>query len=106
MSNVVARVKLCFLSRFEQKICSKSSTCIVCSEQLSLGRTVSICSECNENVHVHCTKQVPNTCGLPQVLAKHYKDSLKIQNKGEESLKIPLSDRDVINVEGWIKIPT
>lgn len=83
---------------------SKASTCMVCSEAISVGRTVSTCTECNVNVHTHCTKQVPNTCGLPQVLAKHYTDSLK--ESKEESLVIPLKDGDVINVEGWIKVPT
>lgn len=85
-------------------MCSKSSNCMMCSETISLGRTVSVCTECNLNAHVHCTQKVPNTCGLPQVLAKHYTDSLK--KSKEESPVIPLSDTDVINVEGWIKIPT
>lgn len=85
-------------------MCSKSSTCMLCSEALSIGRTVSICTECNLNVHVYCSKNAPNTCGLPQVLAKHYTDSLK-KTKGETQI-IPLGDGDVINVEGWIKVPT
>lgn len=91
--------------RFESKICSKSLVCIGCAEPLSLGKTISVCSECSINVHVSCTKHMPNTCGLPQVLAKHYTDSLK-RNKEEDSPKIPLNLDDIINVEGWIKVPT
>ncbi|KAJ8966919.1 hypothetical protein NQ314_003226 [Rhamnusium bicolor] len=84
---------------YDSKLCTKASTkCAGCSNLISLGRSMNVCKECSLVTHPHCS--VPNTCGLPQIFAKHYKDSL--EPKGEEALIANTKD-DTINIEGWIK---
>ncbi|XP_050504436.1 citron Rho-interacting kinase [Diabrotica virgifera virgifera] len=87
--------------RFESKFSRSSTKCSGCSEPISLGRTVAVCSECTLHVHMECKSDVQNTCGLPAVYARHYKESLPTN---EEKVELNNS-KDDVNVEGWIKVP-
>lgn len=90
--------------RFDSKLCAKSSVkCVSCSDSIALGRSMSVCKECNVTTHPHCATSIPNTCGLPQGFAKHYKDSL--EPKSGEISKEKLPGDETINIEGWIKVP-
>ncbi|CAH1979493.1 unnamed protein product [Acanthoscelides obtectus] len=101
--NSVQRMHHNIPHRYESKICTKSSTkCAGCSETISLGRSVMICSECQVQCHSYCSKKVPNTCGLPQMFAKHYRDSLE-KKKKENVIATSVGD-DKIHVKGWIKV--
>nr|CAI5863093.1 unnamed protein product [Callosobruchus analis] len=102
--NSVQRMHHNIPHRYESKICTKSSTkCAGCSETISLGRSILICSECQVQCHSYCSKKVPNTCGLPHMFAKHYRDSLE-KNKKEKTAVMQPGGDDTIHVKGWIKI--
>ncbi|KAG5866592.1 hypothetical protein JTB14_013111 [Gonioctena quinquepunctata] len=101
--NSVQRMHHNIPHRFDSKFCKSSSTCAACSNPISLGRAFLFCSECDIHVHANCKNSLPNTCGLPQVFAKHYKDSLR--PKTDESPSQPQDKEEVINVEGWVKVP-
>nr|CAH7718792.1 unnamed protein product [Callosobruchus chinensis] len=101
--NSVQRMHHNIPHRYESKLCTKSSTkCAGCSETVSLGRSIMICSECQVQCHSYCSKKVPNTCGLPHMFAQHYRDSLE-KNKKEKTAVLPDGD-DKIHVKGWIKV--
>lgn len=81
----------------------KNAKCEACSGTMSIGRSMLLCSECSISAHTYCAKKVPNTCGLPKMFAKHYMDSL--EPKKEDNLAEAAKVDEVVNVEGWIKIP-
>ncbi|XP_056637820.1 citron Rho-interacting kinase [Diorhabda sublineata] len=87
--------------RFDSKLSRSSTKCSGCSEPISLGRMVAVCSECNVHVHMDCKKQLPNTCGLPAVFAQHYKESLRNSNEKVDKIE---GEMENVNVEGWIKV--
>ncbi|CAH1118647.1 unnamed protein product [Phaedon cochleariae] len=102
--NSVQRMHHNIPHRFVQKYGVLSTTCVACSRPMSgVSRPVAACVECNVQCHVGCKKDVPNTCGLPQVFAQHYVDSLQPAKSGKTTE--PLDKEEVVNVEGWIKIP-
>lgn len=86
--------------RFESKLSTKLIKCYQCANQISLGKNISTCQECNIVVHASCVKEVPRTCGLPHAYAKHYTDSVRrVLNASKEENK----SKD--NIEGWVKVP-
>ncbi|CAG9853757.1 unnamed protein product [Phyllotreta striolata] len=87
--------------RFESKISYSSTKCAGCSEAVSLGRIVAICTECNVYTHVDCKNRMPNTCGLPEVYAKHFMDNSKQDDV--RSITNQSNDENV-NIQGWIKV--
>ncbi|GJQ75197.1 hypothetical protein Trydic_g9799 [Trypoxylus dichotomus] len=93
--------------RFDTKICTKPVTCNHCKNQIPLGRSSSVCSECLITVHPQCVSTLPRTCGLPNAFAKHYSDSLtKLQDaKNEDADKNPDENDATIDIESWVKIP-
>lgn len=79
--------------------------CDQCGNQVLLGRHMSVCRECNVSVHTTCVGSVPRTCGLPSAFVKHYKDSLTKLNKENCEGQDKNEEKNVVNVEGWVKIP-
>uniref|UniRef100_A0A0K0E9P3 Non-specific serine/threonine protein kinase n=1 Tax=Strongyloides stercoralis TaxID=6248 RepID=A0A0K0E9P3_STRER len=57
----------------------KQTKCDHCGEGLSRLRYANRCTECGDNVHVKCSRKMPNTCGLPSDCARFYMDA-KIGN--------------------------
>uniref|UniRef100_A0A0N5B9N2 Phorbol-ester/DAG-type domain-containing protein n=1 Tax=Strongyloides papillosus TaxID=174720 RepID=A0A0N5B9N2_STREA len=53
----------------------KQVKCDHCGDGLSRLRYANRCTECGVNVHVKCTRRMPNTCGLPTDCAKFYMDT-------------------------------
>nr|XP_023022952.1 citron Rho-interacting kinase [Leptinotarsa decemlineata] len=100
--NSVQRMHHNIPHRFDTKYCKSSTICAACSQQVSLGRSFIACSDCNVQAHTNCKRLIPNTCGLPKVFAKHYKDSLKPKTE-ENHVQTP-NKEEVVNVEGWVKI--
>ncbi|KAF5279138.1 hypothetical protein FQA39_LY18316 [Lamprigera yunnana] len=92
--------------RFETKLCTKTIKCVHCSNSVALGRNAKYCGECHIMVHPYCVSYVPKACGIPMAYVKHYSESLSVVVKGDEAT-VPLgnNDEEVINIEGWIKIP-
>lgn len=66
-----------------------------------LGKSSSICQECNIIVHTACVPLVPKTCGLPSAYVQHFTDTVQ-KNASETKKEI---NSDALNLEGWIKIP-
>lgn len=80
--------------------------CSHCKSQIPLGRSSSVCNECQITVHPQCISNLPRTCGLPHAFAKHYSESLSkledIKNKSAGEISNEVAD---IEIESWVKIP-
>lgn len=87
--------------RFESKINTKLIKCVQCDNQIFLGKTASVCQECNIVAHVTCASLVPKTCGLPNGFVQHFTNSVTRTN----SIKNCEHSKELVNVEGWVKIP-
>lgn len=90
--------------RFESKLCTKAVKCAQCSNQILLGRHMSVCRECHVATHTNCGSSLPRTCGLPEEFALHYSESLNKIHSGS-SISINGLKKEEINIEGWVKIP-
>ncbi|KAI4463668.1 myotonic dystrophy s/t kinase-related [Holotrichia oblita] len=104
--NSVQRMHHNIPHRFDTKICAKPITCNQCRNQIALGRTSRVCSECLITVHPQCISNLPSTCGLPHAFAKHYSDSLsRLHDSKAESANEISNETANIDIESWVKIP-
>ncbi|KAK5638338.1 hypothetical protein RI129_012633 [Pyrocoelia pectoralis] len=91
--------------RFDSKLCTKTTKCAQCSNQIPLGRNFKICSECHLTVHPFCAPKLPKTCGVPRAYIKHYSESITSLQTETENEKETSATDEPVNVEGWVKIP-
>ncbi|GAB6029596.1 hypothetical protein CHUAL_005339 [Chamberlinius hualienensis] len=91
--------------RFNMGLCLHSTKCAVCLENITFGRNVSRCEECNLPVHPRCIPAVPDTCSLPIGLMQHYRHSMRKKKNSSSSFEVAsVLDQDS-SICGWLKTP-
>ncbi|RXG73074.1 Citron Rho-interacting kinase [Armadillidium vulgare] len=91
--------------RWQSHLVVRPGRCIGCLGSVPFSRNGVKCNECGVIAHTKlftmCSKNIANTCGLPDGFAHHYSQSRAKSNCDEQCPQ----DSTKILMKGWIKIP-
>ncbi|KAB7495998.1 Citron Rho-interacting kinase [Armadillidium nasatum] len=90
--------------RWQSHLVVRPGRCIGCLGSVPFSRNGVKCNECGVIAHtkfIMCSKNIANTCGLPDGFAHHYSQSRAKSNCDEQCSQ----DSTKILMKGWIKIP-
>ncbi|KAB7502719.1 Citron Rho-interacting kinase [Armadillidium nasatum] len=87
--------------RWQSHLVVRPGRCIGCLGSVPFSRNGVKCNECGVIAHTKCSKNIANTCGLPDGFAHHYSQSRAKSNCDEQCSQ----DSTKILMKGWIKIP-